>query len=128
MGYWDPCGVMKKRAGSSGWEWKSEAEFNQLRAAELKHGRVSMLALTGMFAATYWRFPGEEFQVSPIGFDYTDGLNALSSGAAGGMGIIFMLAGFAETQVPDGKFKDPLGWGQYNSWGYTKDMQNAELA
>merc|ERR1712085_153437 len=39
------------------------------------------------------------------------------------------LAGYVETQVPGGDFKDPLGWGASDEeFGYGIDMQNKELA
>merc|ERR1712194_196367 len=64
FGYWDPLGLMKKNPDEDNYygaaEWKDEKTFNQYRAAELKHGRLAMLGLTGMIAAVFTRFPVEE--------------------------------------------------------------------
>lgn len=118
FGYWDPVGLMKDGSGN----WKDEETFNSYRQAELKHGRLAMVALTGFFAASKARFPLDEFKDSP------DGLAALGSEAAGGIGIIFLFAAFIEVQVPKGDFKDPLGFGNASGFGYTDDMRNKELA
>jgi len=125
--YWDPLGFMKKKNenedDSYGTEWKDEKTFNQYRAAELKHGRLAMVGLTGMLAAAFTRFPVEECRSA------ADGLKAMGSEAAGGIGIIFLLAGYVESQVPRGDFKDPLGWGASDEeYCYGIDMQNKELA
>jgi len=127
FGYWDPLGLMKKNPDEDNYyaaaEWKDEKTFNQYRAAELKHGRLAMVGLTGMIAAAFTRFPFEECRSA------ADGLKAMGSEAAGGIGIIFLLAGYVETQVPGGDFKDPLGWGASDEeFGYGIDMQNKELA
>jgi len=127
FGYWDPLGLMKKNPDEDNYygaaEWKDEKTFNQYRAAELKHGRLAMLGLTGMIAAVFTRFPFEECRSA------ADGLKAMGSEAAGGIGIIFLLAGYVESQVPRGDFKDPLGWGASDEeYCYGIDMQNKELA
>jgi len=120
-GFWDPCGLMKVRVGKDGWEWKDEATFNKYRTAELKHGRLCMMAAGGMIANTFWKFPG--FEGVP------DGVEALSDGQGGsGFGIIFLLAAGVELMYPDGKFPDPLKLGTYDNWGYSEDMQNKEIA
>jgi len=38
------------------------------------------------------------------------------------------MAGYFELTQPKGDFKDPLGVGAYEDWGYTKDLLNKELA
>ena len=48
-GFWDPFGLANDI---------DEETFTKYRTAELKHGRVSMLAVTGLIAAQYARFPG----------------------------------------------------------------------
>jgi len=48
-GFWDPLGL------STG---KDQKTFDQYRAAELKHGRVAMLAVTGYIVQALGRFPG----------------------------------------------------------------------
>jgi len=125
LGYWDPLGFMKKENENDyyGTEWKDEADFNYYRAAELKHGRLAMVGLTGMLTASFTRFPVEECRYA------ADGLKAIGSEAAGGIGIIFLIAAYVESQVPGGDFKDPLGWGASDEeYCYGIDMQNKELA
>jgi len=123
--YWDPLGFMKQDSedGYYGTEWKDEETFNYYRAAELKHGRLAMVGLTGMLTAAFTRFPFEECRGA------ADGLKAIDSEAAGGIGIIFLLAAYVESQVPSGDFKDPFGWGASDEdYCYGIDMQNKELA
>jgi hypothetical protein len=127
LGYWDPLGFMKQQADEGDYyskaEWKDEATFNYYRAAELKHGRLAMVGLTGMITAAFTRFPVEECRSA------ADGLKAIESEAAGGLGIIFLIAAYVESQVPSGDFKDPLGWGASDEeYCYGIDMQNKELA
>eukprot|EP00529_Nitzschia_sp_RCC80_P036993 CAMPEP_0113488310 /NCGR_PEP_ID=MMETSP0014_2-20120614/25952_1 /TAXON_ID=2857 /ORGANISM="Nitzschia sp." /LENGTH=194 /DNA_ID=CAMNT_0000382021 /DNA_START=123 /DNA_END=707 /DNA_ORIENTATION=+ /assembly_acc=CAM_ASM_000159 len=52
LGLWDPPGVL---------DGKSQAQFDRLRAQEIKHGRVAMLAVVG-YLVTYAgaRLPGLE--------------------------------------------------------------------
>lgn len=49
VGFWDPLGL------SAGID---EDTFKKYRTAELKHGRVAMLAVTGYIVAANARFPG----------------------------------------------------------------------
>jgi len=101
-GYWDPCGVMKVRSGKDGFEWKDEETFNKYRVAELKHGRVAMIASVGLIANAFWKLPGFE--------DVPDGLAALTTSQGGaGFGILFILAGAIELNTPKGDFTDPAG-------------------
>merc|ERR1712232_421032 len=51
LGYFDPAGFAKVG---------DEAGFKNLRAAELKHGRVAMMAAVGAVAQSLFRFPGFE--------------------------------------------------------------------
>lgn len=64
LGFWDPLGFM---------EGADQEEFDRLRWVELKHGRVSMLAVVG-YLVTYAgvRFPGAED--IPSGFAALDNL------------------------------------------------------
>lgn len=75
-------------------EGADQAEFDRLRAVEIKHGRVAMLAVTGwLTTASGYRFDGYPADV-PAGFgawkalcDTPDGQNIL-----GQMAIFFALA------------------------------------
>lgn len=114
-GFWDPCGLMKERVGKDGWQWKDEATFEKYRVAELKHGRVAMMAAVGMITTTVWKFPG-------FG-DVPDGLASLATTAGGsGFGILFIMAAYFEITNPKGDFNVP------GPWGATDEMKGKELA
>lgn len=129
LGYWDPAGFMRKSIDGEPykWEWRDEATFRRYRAAELKHGRLSMVALTGMYATSVARFPSPEFESSPEGFQ------AIGSEAASGLGIIFLLVGFVELENPEGNFQNPVNFKGIFNLGkdfdvYSDDLRNKELA
>jgi light-harvesting complex I chlorophyll a/b binding protein 1 len=131
FGYWDPAGIMKRNLDGEyySFEWKDRETFEYYRAAELKHGRLAMVALTGMLTAAFVRFPTSQFAYAP------DGLSVSESNAAAGIGIIFLLAGFVELENGDGKFEDPanLVGGDFlylekGFDGYSEDLRNKELA
>lgn len=51
LGFWDPLGLLKKA---------DEARFQRLRDVEIKHGRISMLAILGHLVTSAGnRLPGE---------------------------------------------------------------------
>merc|ERR1712039_954183 len=56
LGFFDPAGFCKKG---------DESGFRNLRAAEIKHGRVAMMAAVGAVAQHYIKFPG--FDSVPAG-------------------------------------------------------------
>merc|ERR1719498_2237051 len=69
-GFWDPFGLANDI---------DEETFTKYRTAELKHGRVSMLAVTGLIAAQYIRFPGAIGYNFDLKFDdIENGVPALS--------------------------------------------------
>mmetsp|Transcript_69007 Transcript_69007/g.128900 ORF Transcript_69007/g.128900 Transcript_69007/m.128900 type:complete len:242 (+) Transcript_69007:62-787(+) len=114
LGYFDPVGLCNDT---------TEDRFKYLRAAELKHGRVAMLASLGLVAQHDVRFAGYS--------DVPSGIWALQQ-APGlyGATALFLLCGVLELQVwaqnpndEPGNFGDPLGLGMYDD-----DMRNKELA
>merc|ERR1712032_82122 len=123
-GYWDPAGFMKQSVDEDGWEWKDEATFRKYRTAELKHGRLAMVALTGMITASFTRFADPIFESSRDGWAVAD------SEAAGAIGIIFLAAGFVEVENGDGDFNDPLQWQAKTNgaFGDFDELRNKELA
>ena len=62
------------------------------REAELKHGRMCMLASIGMVVPSFVRVPGEQFQGSYIGWEAHDRLVA-----SGSLGQILLFVGLFET-------------------------------
>jgi len=123
LGFFDPLGFC-----SVG----DEVGFRNLRAAEVKHGRVAMLAAVGALAQHFVRLPGLEGapSTSPGFAALTAGvMEAAPSPGAYGVAALFLFAGVMElgvwTQDPSkevGNFGDPLDLGMYDD-----DMRNREL-
>jgi hypothetical protein len=68
VGFWDPLGLSK--GGEA-------ATFKRRRAAELKHGRICMLATIGYIVPEYFKFPG---YISPsLGLKFSDVPNGLAA-------------------------------------------------
>jgi len=121
LGYFDPLGFCKVG---------DEAGFHKLRCAELKHGRVAMLAAVGTVFQHFVKLPGCD--KTPAG------LAALGDGA-GVFGFVCLLPviGFLETvywkddlSKEPGNFGDPAGWattGLGKLGSYSEDMRNKEL-
>jgi len=134
LGYWDPLNLMREGFKNKQGEFKSEETFRWYRAAELKHGRISMLALLGLASGTMTKFYGFE--------DVPSGLAALQTGPGGaGMGLIVLVAGIFELEIwkqdPSKQpgdfgdlivqtFGDDKGGADY--WSYSDEMRNKELA
>merc|ERR1719210_21849 len=77
LGYFDPVGF--SNVGD-------EAGFRNLRAAEIKHGRVAMLAALGAVVQHYVKFPG--FESMPSGLPA-----ALTAPGSYGFVALFAVAG-----------------------------------
>lgn len=113
LGFFDPAGFCKVG---------DENGFRTLRAAEVKHGRVAMMAALGAVVQHFVKFPG--FDQVP------SGLAAVTeSPGSVGMIALFLGAGALElgpwSENPNrepGNFGDPAGLDQY-----TEDMRNREL-
>lgn len=116
LGFFDPAGFSKVG---------DEAGFNNLRAAEIKHGRVAMLAAVGFVAQQFVKFPGFEKVPSGVG--------ALTTPPGTyGFVALFAFAGAMELAVwtqdenkEPGNFGDPAGLS--NIFGYDMDMRAKEL-
>jgi len=113
LGFFDPLGFCK-----SG----DEEGFRKFRTAEIKHGRVAMMAAAGAVVQHYVKFTG--FEKVPSGLDAVN-----TPPGSYGFVALFVLAGALElaiwTESPNeapGNFGDPFGLGQYN-----EDMRNREL-
>jgi hypothetical protein len=113
LGYFDPLGFCKKG---------DKAGFSNLRAAEIKHGRVAMMGALGAVVQHYVQFPG--FTAVPKGLAAVN----VAPGSYGAIAL-FAVAGALElgvwTESPNkepGNFGDPLGFDQY-----TEDLRNREL-
>merc|ERR1712013_456193 len=88
VGFWDPLGLSSE---------EGEEVFKRRRAAEIKHGRVSMYACIGYIVPEYYKFPG---YLSPsLGIKFADvpnGLAALSKVPVVGLAQIVAFAGSIE--------------------------------
>jgi len=111
LGYFDPAGFTT-----------NESTFRNLRVAEIKHGRVAMMAALGAVVQHYVQIPG--FEGIPKGLG---AVNA-SPGKEGAIALILICGGLElavwtddESKEP-GNFGDPLGLNQY-----TEDMRAREI-
>jgi hypothetical protein len=96
---------MKERVGVDGWQWKDEKTFEKYRVAERKHGRVAMLAATGLLVNVAWKFEG--FGLVP------QGVAALEDSQGGaGFGLLFIMTAYFELNYPKGDFPDPFNFGE----------------
>jgi len=119
LGFFDPLGFSKVG---------DEQGFNNLRAAEIKHGRVAMMAALGAVVQHLVKFPG--FEKVPAG------LSAVTS-APGTYGFIALLAlgaGFElviwkqDPKKEPGNFGNPVGWGSYDDDMRNKEINNGRFA
>ena len=114
LGYFDPLGFCP-----SG----DEGKFKQLRAAELKHGRVAMLASVGLVAQCYIRLPFLGLKDSPAGYKaalLVPSLWMFGLVVIGSM-LVEWLVWKEDPWKEPGNFGDPLGLGMYD-----RDMRNKD--
>jgi len=119
LGYFDPAGFSKKG---------DESGFRTLRAAEIKHGRVAMMAALGAVVQHYVKFPG--FEQVPSGLSAV-----LTPPGSYGMVALFLVSGALElgvwTEDPSkepGNFGDPAGLGQYTQEFRERELNNGRFA
>jgi Chlorophyll A-B binding protein len=86
-----------------------QATFDFYRAAELKHGRVSQLAVLGYIAPEIYHFPGD---IAPgVSFaSIPNGIQALTAVPALGWMQIFFLIGFIDYRLSLGKSAAPFAF------------------
>jgi len=141
FGYWDPLNLMREGFKNPTGEYKSQETFYWYRAAEIKHGRICMMAVLGLVAGEGFKWPGFE--------DIPGGVAALSTEAGGaGFGMIVLIAGIFELDLlkqdpskEPGNFGDPAGWTRMDDWpgssmqgngskfwDYNEEMRCKELA
>merc|ERR1719401_1458796 len=118
LGYFDPLGFTKTG---------DEEGFRKLREAELKHGRVAMMASVGLVGQHFIKFPF--FEKTPAG------LGAMYSGE-GVLGFfgLFVLSGIMELawrpreDREPGNFGDPFGVKMYDEETRNKEISNGRFA
>ncbi|KAL9139341.1 Light-harvesting complex [Amphidinium carterae] len=117
--YWDPAGFCKSN---------DKDEFRTFRTAEIKHGRVAMLAAVGLVVQHNVKFPG--FEAVPAG------VSALLTppGTFGAIALVAIcgaleLAVWTEDPSKEpGNFGDPVGFGQYNKEWRNRELNNGRMA
>jgi len=119
LGFFDPAGFTKVG---------DEPGFKNLRAAEIKHGRVAMMAAVGAVAQHYVKFPG--FETVPSGL-----FAVTSAPGTYAFAALFAIAGALELGVwtesankEPGNFGDPLGLNQYNPEMRAREINNGRFA
>eukprot|EP00640_Fibrocapsa_japonica_P007185 CAMPEP_0113933928 /NCGR_PEP_ID=MMETSP1339-20121228/1277_1 /TAXON_ID=94617 /ORGANISM="Fibrocapsa japonica" /LENGTH=200 /DNA_ID=CAMNT_0000935497 /DNA_START=145 /DNA_END=747 /DNA_ORIENTATION=+ /assembly_acc=CAM_ASM_000762 len=91
IGFWDPLNLLKDA---------DQERFDRLRYVEIKHGRISMLAVLGHLVQQNVRLPGYLSRYYDIKFsDVPNGLAAWSKVPAQGFFQIFFFIGFLEMLV-----------------------------
>ncbi|CAE8644838.1 unnamed protein product [Polarella glacialis] len=119
LGFWDPANLCKG----------DESKFRSYRIAELKHGRVAMMAALGAVSQHFFLLPSFPDD-TPRGMGATETIQ-------GGFGFLIVLgvAGYLETgrfkQDPNkepGNFGDPLNLGQYSFEMRNKEVNNGRFA
>jgi len=110
LGFWDPLNLLKTA---------DQARFDRLRAVEVKHGRISMLAILGhLYTTAGLRLPGEIAYGVPFA-SVKSGLAALNDIPGAGIAQIIAFIGLLElgfgsvegriAEQCDGTM-DSLGW------------------
>jgi hypothetical protein len=101
LGFFDPLGLV---------EDGNQAKFDRLRYVELKHGRISMLAVVGyLIEKAGIRLPGNISYDGTTFADIPDGFDALSAIPSAGFLQIFAFIGFLEIFV----MQDVQGTGEF---------------
>lgn len=102
LGFWDPIGLVEN---------VDQERFDRLRSVELKHGRVSMLAVLGhIVTSSGIRLPGMISNAQGIAFtDIPTGLKAFDKLPAAGFWQIVAFCGFMEILV----MRDVTGEGEF---------------
>jgi len=118
LGFWDPAGFCE-----------DEAKFKDLRAKEIKHGRLAMMGALGMLGQSLVQVPGME----GVPKDVTACL--VGNGQLGFFAILAVIAGLeAAVFVQDpnkepGNFGNPLPWfDDYSDEMRAKELNNGRIA
>merc|ERR1740138_2010706 len=94
LGFFDPLGFTKVG---------DEKGFRKLRASELKHGRVAMMASVGLLGQHFIKFPG--FEKAPAGFKaLVSGEGVLGFTVIGMMCAVLELAWRGNKEINNGRF------------------------
>jgi len=118
LGFFDPLGFAKVG---------DEAGFRQLRSAELKHGRVAMMASIGALVQHFVRLPFAESARGTFGA-------VLKEEAQLGIPLLLLVAAMLEGAWREdaarepGNFGDPMGLNMYSEEMRSKELNNGRMA
>ena len=117
LGFWDPLGLLKDA---------DQARFDRLREVEVKHGRISMLAILGHIVTTAGvRLPGTIDLVKPF-TDIRTGLAAFEDIPAAGFVQLVIFIGFIEYGFA--LRKDEIEAAQIEASGWDQETLDKKLA
>jgi len=118
LGFFDPLNFTKVG---------DEEGFRKLRASELKHGRVAMMASIGLVVQHFIKFPG--FEKAPAGFKaMVTGEGVLGFTAIVVMCAVLELAWREDKNKEPGNFGDPFGVNMYTDEMRNKEISNGRFA
>jgi light-harvesting complex I chlorophyll a/b binding protein 1 len=119
LDFFDPLGFSKGKDADG---------FRKLRMAEIKHGRVAMMASLGMLIPHFWKAPG--FEEVPAGLGA-----ALTPMGGGGLAALFLGAGLHELVLwkddpskDAGDFGDPFKFGDSINVERDYELNNGRMA
>lgn len=124
LGFFDPLGFSENALMTFS---DDPNGFKHLRAAEIKHGRVAMMASVGSFAAHFGKFP--TFENVPTGLKALENSQGLA-----GFCLIMLLVAVKEasdwkpSKDAPGSYGDPFKFGQYTPEMRTKELNNGRMA
>jgi len=118
--FWDPLGLASDN---------NEETFNRRRRVELKHGRVSMLAVIGYIVPEYYRFPGYSSPSENLTFeDVPNGLAALSKVPVAGWAQYFIFCGLCEFYfLKQEKAPGDYGLGFLGAWNLLGSIKDPKV-
>mmetsp|Transcript_173599 Transcript_173599/g.551090 ORF Transcript_173599/g.551090 Transcript_173599/m.551090 type:complete len:282 (+) Transcript_173599:238-1083(+) len=112
LGFFDPAGFCE-----------NEEKFKDLRAKELKHGRLAMMGALGMLTQSLVQVPGME----DVPEDVTACL--VGNGQVGFIGILAIIAGLETAVFVQNPAKEPGNFGNPLPWwnDYSDEMRSREI-
>lgn len=124
LGYFDPLGFCK---------FGDEATFRKYRSAELKHGRVAMMATVGSIVQHYVKLPGfEGVRNNSLGETFNECFRApgvVWFSAFTAVILLFEINFWIDLPYKEpGNFGDPLGVGMYDRETREKELNNGRFA
>eukprot|EP00413_Alexandrium_margalefii_P000520 CAMPEP_0204516250 /NCGR_PEP_ID=MMETSP0661-20131031/3046_1 /ASSEMBLY_ACC=CAM_ASM_000606 /TAXON_ID=109239 /ORGANISM="Alexandrium margalefi, Strain AMGDE01CS-322" /LENGTH=178 /DNA_ID=CAMNT_0051521599 /DNA_START=1 /DNA_END=537 /DNA_ORIENTATION=- len=121
LGFWDPLGLCPQN---------DKPKFRKLRTAELKHGRVAMLASVGLVAQHFARIPTGTFDDVPNGIwaPFTP-WGGTGCAFIVWVGLVLEVVFWAQDPLKEvGDFGDPLNVGMGDEEMRNRELNNGRMA